>query len=248
MEKKHLPVLIGLFLCITVPVYAQNYFAARDLFNNIACNVICVIEYIILAVCAVTCVLSGARYMASDEPSVRGDMRKNFIYAVVGLFLVFAGIPALNAFVNQTRSPFYCISCSPDSYLFKIVTETLSCRIICLVQYIAGLLLVLILVFAGLRYIVSGEDPKARHDMLTLIKNALIGMLIVILAVPVLNYLADGTGTSFECECSSSGDEIIASVEGLSTDAWVGKADKYEEGVLGQSNYDHLNKIPGVEH
>lgn len=229
MEKKHLPVLIGLFLCISVSAHAQNYFAARDLFNNIACNVICVIEYIVLAVCAVTFVLSGARYMASDEPSVRGEMRKNFKYAVVGLFLVFAGIPALNAFVNQTRSPFYCIYCSPDSYLFKIFAETLSCHVICLVQYISGLLLALILVFAGLRYIISGEDPKARHEMRTLIKNAFIGIIIVILAVPVLNYITDGTVAPFECECSSSGGDIIVSVQGLNAGTDAGTAGEYEE-------------------
>jgi hypothetical protein len=216
MEKKHLPILLSLILLASFPAYAESFFGVRDLFNNIACNIICVIEYIILAVCAVTCVLSGARYMSSDDPAVRGDMRKNFMYAVIGLFLVFVGIPVMNALVNQTKSPFYCISCSPDSQLFKLVAETISCHIICLVQLVAGTILVLILVFSGLRYMISGEDPKARHDALNRIKSGIIGILIIILAVPVLNYIADGTGTQLECECITGGDitEQIATVLG----------------------------------
>jgi len=205
MEKKYLPVLLFLFLLAICSVSAENFFAARDLFNNIACNIICVIEYMILAICAVTVVLSGARYMSSDDPIVRGDMRKNFIYAVLGLFLVFAGIPVMNALVNQTKSPFYCISCSPDAQTFKLVAETISCHIICLVQLVAGMVLVLIVVFAGLRYMVSGDDPKTRHDMLNWIKNAFAGILIIILAVPALNVITEGSGTPLECDCTSSG-------------------------------------------
>ena len=216
MEKKYLPVLLSLFLLAICSVSAENFFAARDLFNNIACNIICVIEYMILAICAVTVVLSGARYMSSDDPIVRIDMRKNFIYAIVGLLFVFAGIPAMNALVNQTKSPFYCISCSPDAQAFKLVAETISCHIICLVQLVAGMVLVLIVVFAGLRYTISGDDPTTRHDMLNWIKNAIAGILIIILAVPVLNYITEGSGTPLECDCISNGDiaEQIVTVLG----------------------------------
>lgn len=205
MEKKYLPVLLSLLLLASASACAQNFFAARDLFNNIACNIICVIEYMIFAVCAVTAVLSGARYMSSDDPVVRTSMRKNLEYALVGLFLVLAGIPAMNALVNQTKSPFYCVSCSPDAQVFKLVAETISCNIICLTQLAAGTILVLIVVLAGLRYSISGDDPKTRHNMLDWVKNAMFGLVIIILAVPALNYLAEGTGTQFECDCTSGG-------------------------------------------
>jgi hypothetical protein len=206
MDKKYLPVLLSLFLLAIGTAYAEGFFEVRDLFNNIACNVVCVIEYMILAICAVTVVLSGARYMASDDPKVRGDMRRNFKYAFVGLILVFAGIPAINALVNQTRSPLYCVSCSPDAQVFKYVAETLSCRIICLTQLVAGTILVLITIFAGLRYMITGDDPKARHEALTWLKSALVGIFIIIFAVPAINYLAEGTGTPLECECFPNGD------------------------------------------
>jgi hypothetical protein len=224
MEKKYLPVLLFLFLITINPAYAQEFFAVRDLFNNIACNVICVIEYMILAVCAVTVVLSGARYMSSDDQSVRGDMRRNFKYALVGLLLVFAGIPTINTLVNQTKSPFFCITCSPDAQLFRLVAETMSCRIICLVQYVAGMILVLITVFSGLRYIMSGDDPKIRHDMMNWIKSALVGILIIILAVPVLNYITDWTEEPFECDCSGNGGGVILSAHALTADTSVGMA------------------------
>jgi hypothetical protein len=214
MEKKYLPVLLSLFLITIGQAYAEEYFAVRDLFNNIACNIICVIEYVILAACAVTIVLSGARYMSSDDPTVRTDMRRNLKYAMLGLVLVFAGIPTINALVNQTKSPFFCITCSPDAQLFKIVAETMSCRVICLVQYVAGMILVLILAFAGLRYMLSGDDPKTRHDMMSWIKNALVGVLIVILAVPVLNEITDWTGTSLECDCSAGGGGLLSELYG----------------------------------
>jgi len=64
-------------LCITPYIYAaQDFFAARDLFNTIACNILCIIEYSILALCAATIVISGARYMSSDDPTTRTNMRK----------------------------------------------------------------------------------------------------------------------------------------------------------------------------
>jgi succinate dehydrogenase/fumarate reductase cytochrome b subunit len=216
IERKYLPAAIALLLAASAGIAsAQDFFAARDLFNNIACNIVCVIEYTILAVSAVVSVLSAARYMSSDDPSVRHDMRNNMIYAIAGIFLVFAGIPAVNAIANQMKSPFYCITCSPDSQLFRAVAETFSCKIICLTQYLAGLVLVLVLILAGIRYMLSGDDPAARSHMIGWIKNALIGIVIIILAVPVLNYITEGAGTSLECDCTKGGTSLSYPITGL---------------------------------
>jgi len=189
-------------LCITPYIYAaQDFFAARDLFNTIACNILCIIEYSILALCAATIVISGARYMSSDDPTTRTNMRKNIEYALAGLILIFGGIPIINAIVSQMKSPFYCVSCSPDAELFRIIAETFSCRIICLVQMIAGTLLAFIIIASGIRYTTSGNNPEARHKALTWIKNAAIGLLVIILAVPVLNYLSEEDGIELSCDC-----------------------------------------------
>ncbi len=216
MERKYLPAAIALFLTASAGMaYAQDFFAVRDLFNNIACNVICVIEYAILAVSAVVTVLSAARYMSSDDPQVRHDMRNNMIYAITGILLVFAGVPAVNAMVNQMKSPFNCVYCSPDAQLFKVVAEAFSCKIICLTQYLASLVLVLVLMSAGIRFMLSGDDPEARSRMIGWIKNALVGIVIVILAVPVLNYIAEGSGTPLKCDCVNGGTGLSYPITGL---------------------------------
>lgn len=206
MERRYLLILAFFFMAAGADAsVTQDYFAARDTFNNIACNIICVIEYVIVAACALTIVLSAARYMSSDDPNVRGDMRKNFQYALIGLILVFGGIPAMNAMANQTKSPLYCTACSPDSQLFKAIAQTFSCRIICLVQLVAGSILALIIVLSGLRYMASGNDPAARHNAIAQIKNGLIGILIIALAVPVLNYISSGSAAPLNCNCSTIG-------------------------------------------
>ncbi len=210
MKKKQLLTLTILSLLAAAgSASAQDFFSVRDLFNNLSCNILCVIEYVILAVSAVVCVLSAARYMSSDDPQVRHDMRNNMIYAVAGILLVFAGVPAVNAMVNQMKSPFNCVSCSPDSQLFRLAAEAFSCRIICLTQYAAGLVLVLVLVFAGLRYMISGDDPAARHRMIGWIKNALIGIIIVILAVPALNAISEGSANPLNCDCTNGGTGLV---------------------------------------
>jgi cytochrome bd-type quinol oxidase subunit 2 len=243
METKHL-LTLTLFLLVAgaVSSYSQDFFAARDLFNNIACNIICAIEYVILAVCALAAVLSGARYMSSDDPHVREDMRKNIKYAVVGIILVFAGIPAINAMVNQTRSPLSCSTCSPDAQVFKIAAETFSCRIICLVQLVAGSILALIVVLAGIRYIASGEDPAARHSMMDWIKNALIGMFIIALAVPVLNYISEGSAAPLNCDCAGAGAVLPDSGRTI-----MSVAPEPFVRLSHQSHYDELYKVPRIE-
>jgi len=79
---------------------------------------------------------------------------------------------------------------------------------------IAGTLLAFIIIASGIRYTTSGNNPEARHKALTWIKNAAIGLLVIILAVPVLNYLSEEDGIELSCDCITEVDinDVISAI------------------------------------
>ncbi len=201
----------ALFFFVVTPVYAGPISTElKGVYDSIVCNMACFIEYVILAISAVVIVLSGFRYMTSDDPGVRHSMKSYIMYAMVGLVLVLIALPALNMFVEGSQqgltkkvfASFNC-ACTPHHQI-KEFFDAVSCRVICLFEYVAAFVAALIILVAALRYMSSG-DPHLRAVMRGWVINALVGLLFLGIAIPALNYVTGGAISPLNCDCTNLG-------------------------------------------
>lgn len=70
-------------------------------------------------------------------------------------------------------------------------------------QIVAVFVAVIVLIYAGMKYMTSAEDPAARKGARDLIIQVLVGLLFVISAAEIVNYLVVGTDIRpFDTACS----------------------------------------------
>jgi hypothetical protein len=152
--------------------------------------------YISSAIAALFILLSGFQYITSDSPEMRCEARNRMMYAVVGLIIILIACPLVNYIIDQTEISKVKTQiegtetkCCPTAGfdLFKLL-EVLICRIIVLIYHIVGAFAALILVIAGVRYI-TAEGPDERENAKRIAVNAIIGLIIVLIAIPLVNYL-----------------------------------------------------------
>lgn len=65
----------------------------------------------------------------------------------------------------------------------------MACRIMQLVFMIIGMVVTLVIIFAGLKWVGSGEDPEARGQAKSMIIHAIIGLVIIIIAAYMVSWL-----------------------------------------------------------
>lgn len=73
------------------------------------------------------------------------------------------------------------------------------CLFIRLVWLITGAIAAIAIIFAGVRYLASGDDPGARNGAKTAIISVFVGIIIISIAVPVVNLAIPGYAGSFQC-------------------------------------------------
>ncbi|MBN2250793.1 MAG: hypothetical protein JW724_01795 [Candidatus Altiarchaeota archaeon] len=74
------------------------------------------------------------------------------------------------------------------------------CIFVRLIWLVTGSLMALVIIFAGVKWLVSGEDPQARASAKTFIISAFTGLIIIFTAVPVVDYAVGGIlGYEFRC-------------------------------------------------
>ena len=64
------------------------------------------------------------------------------------------------------------------------------------ILYIVGLVSVVMLIFGGLRYVVSGGDSKKVTDAKNTVLYAIIGLVIAILSYAIVNFVLNAIGSS----------------------------------------------------
>lgn len=64
------------------------------------------------------------------------------------------------------------------------------------ILYIVGIVSVIMLIFGGLRYIISGGDSKKVTDAKNTILYAIIGLIISILSYAIVNFVLNSIGTN----------------------------------------------------
>ena len=81
-----------------------------------------------------------------------------------------------------------------DGMPAELIGETgVFTRITNTVLYIVGIISVIMLIYGGLRYILSGGDSKKVTDAKNTILYAIIGLIISILAYAIVNFVINNT-------------------------------------------------------
>jgi len=78
---------------------------------------------------------------------------------------------------------------SAQNTAVKTAITCMACRIMQLVFMIIGMVVTLVIIFAGLKWVGSGEDPDARNQAKSMIIHAIIGLVIIIIAAYMVSWL-----------------------------------------------------------
>lgn len=84
-------------------------------------------------------------------------------------------------------------------------------RITNTVLYVVGVISVIMLVWGGLRYILSGGDSKKITDAKNTILYAIIGLIIAVLAYAIVNFVLNTIGVSTNTEETTESAILILS-------------------------------------
>jgi hypothetical protein len=167
--------------------------------TRIMCNFICFLSYIAPAVCALVVIYGGLRYLVSgDDPGARRIARTIIISAFVGMILVFIAVPIVNVVLTSAFGQVGC-NCS-ESESVKDVVRIL-CKFICLIASVSPAIAALVIIYGGLRYVTSAEDPGARSSAKTIIISAFVGLILVMISLAMVNIVVSGWAKDVQCGC-----------------------------------------------
>jgi len=169
--------------------------------NTAFCNLICTLEIIAPSLCALVLVYGGIKYLASGEdPGARSAARSIMVNAIIGLILVLLALPIVNLVIKDVFNTVEC-DCNIDTTVLEQVI-TIFCNFICLLLYIAPAACSLVLIYGGLRYLTSEEDPGARNKAKNIMVNAIVGLVIVLIGVAVINLIVEGIPDVEQVRCA----------------------------------------------
>lgn len=171
--------------------------AVLDMLIHFICWPACIIIDVVSGLAALAFMFAGLRYLAADDPGTRSQMRGFMVNIIVGLVLVLLAIPIVNYVVTGLLHEVQC-DCitAPISNI-----NTVLCGLICTLTSIGPPVCALVMLYGGLRYVTSSEDPGARSAARTIIINALVGLVFILLAVPIVNMLITDILTKVQCGC-----------------------------------------------
>jgi hypothetical protein len=167
-------------------------------------NFLCIIALIAPPICALVVTYGGLRYVTSaDDPGARDAAKTIIISALIGMILVMIAVPLVNVVIAGS---FEDVSFEPTCMQGTAVTEItrIMCNFLCFFSYLAPSVCALVVIYGGLRYLVSGDDPGARRTARTIIISAFIGMIFVLLAIPIVNLVLTSFFGQVSCDCSES--------------------------------------------
>ncbi|MEA3254710.1 MAG: pilin [Candidatus Altiarchaeota archaeon] len=88
----------------------------------------------------------------------------------------------------------------PTEVIMKRINKVV-CDLLTIIWYIAGGITALIIIFAGMKYMAS-DDPQEINKAKSMVAYAVVGLILVIIACPLVNYLVVNTNvTPFEDSC-----------------------------------------------
>ena len=80
------------------------------------------------------------------------------------------------------------------------------CTVLTIFVYLSSGLAAIMIIFAGVKYLMSGDDPEAHSSAKNMVIYAICGLVAVLLACPFVDYLVKDTGiTPFSKSCNCIG-------------------------------------------
>lgn len=122
------------------------------------------------------------------------------------LFCVFT--PETTAFTLQEGAEAArCDNCPSnlfgDTGVFRQITNT--------ILYIVGVVTVIVLIWGGLRYVLSGGDSKKVTDAKNTVLYAIIGLIISFLAFAIVNFVVDTLPSDSKSNIKKSQSNLFSS-------------------------------------
>ncbi len=208
MNKQIIPISI-LMLAVaasltqawTPPDLGTNFTTAvQDVLNMLMgfiCMPACIILYLVSGIAVLALALAGLRYITADDPGTRNQLRGFMVSVIVGMVLVVLAIPIVNYVVSGLLPE---IECGCISAPIENINSLL-CNLICSLASIGPALCALVMLYGGLRYVTSADDPGARSAARSIITNALIGLILILIALPLVNIVISDILTKVTCYC-----------------------------------------------
>ncbi|GEM_PF-4035625 len=127
--KKLIYLLITCSILFSGIVFSQDIISkgkeVREAFGNFACNIFCIIWFIIGAVVALVLIWSGTKYMITENTLEKEELKGRLKYAILGLIIVIVAIPAANYLTSGMVAPFNC-DCIPGAPTTTTTTTTIA--------------------------------------------------------------------------------------------------------------------------
>ena len=106
--------------------------------------------------------------------------------AVLSVFALFLGVSIV--FAQGT-------GVAEDSNMLATATGKINqalCKLASLIFFTAGAIASLVIIFAGIRWVTSADDPGARNGAKTTIISAFVGLIIIAIAVYIVAVVING--------------------------------------------------------
>lgn len=98
----------------------------------------------------------------------------------------FFGIPSWHKYLPKNDDCSIAIDFNKNPNDFWLIIF----GVIDILLYLAGILAVVYLIYGGVQYMISQGEPDKTNAAKTIILNAVIGLVIVLVAIPVVGFVA----------------------------------------------------------
>lgn len=107
---------------------------------------------------------------------------------LLAFVIAFAGYSTASALtLKEGAEAAQCDGCPSDLFgdqgIFRQITST--------ILYIVGIIAVIMLIWGGIRYVISGGDSKKVTDAKNTVLYAIIGLIIAFLSYAIINFVID---------------------------------------------------------
>jgi len=152
---------------------------------DVACVLFTLIQAIAAIIALVVIVLAGIKWATSDEPEGRAHAKSLMIGAIVGFVIILIAGNFVKAMFfgddNALMGDFDCGIAEDSIDDIKGQIEDIGCMLFMTAFFSTGILVSLVIVIAGIKWM-SSESPEDRSTAKRWLIHALVGMVIVLVA------------------------------------------------------------------
>ena len=217
-EKIALILLVSLlFLTLSVTLAAADDLSdalatIQTKVTEFACTIYKIIQAVVGVLAILMIILAGLKWMTSDDPDSRNEAKNRILYVIVGVIVVLLALPAVNLFAKTLGIITTDITCASltDTAIPDNIKNVI-CIVVRVLQAIAGIVAMILLTLAGFKWI-AADSPEDRSAAKKTALNTILGVLIIILAVPAVLQILFFSTTETAFACASVTSELTTNI------------------------------------